>query len=360
MGLVLLITQPRPTGRYDSKPRQMAHYHALLDRLRRIPGIQAIAVVNNPPLTNVNTAVTILGPDGQPKSVPTRTVSPQYFAAMGIPVVAGRVFSEADQAGAPWVAILNQTLARELFPGRDPVGQILADPGAGGPVTVVGVVRDSPQMSYERPAEGELYHSYQQNIFGVFMSTIVVRTAGEPLSLAATLRKAVWEVDPNQPIVKVQTMTDAIRGCHLAPPFFRMGVYRAWRAGINSHLRRGLRCGCLHDYPQSARGWDPGSVRGDSEAGSCYSLAWGTGAPGSGPCGWSGCRPAPVAFSGELALRNQRRRPGGLPGSGRVTVGNRSDGERAPRVAGGGWRSPPSLANVGGCKRWRWVDLPGP
>ena len=219
VGLVLLITQPRPTGRYDSKPRQMAHYHALLDRLRRIPGIQAIAVVNNPPLTNVNTAVTILGPDGQPKSVPTRTVSPQYFAAMGIPVVAGRVFSEADQAGAPLVAILNQTLARELFPGRDPVGQILADPGAGGPVTVVGVVRDLPQMSYERPAEGELYHSYQQNIFGVFMSTIVVRTAGEPLALAATLRKAVWEVDPNQPIVKVQTMTDVIADAIWRPRF---------------------------------------------------------------------------------------------------------------------------------------------
>jgi putative ABC transport system permease protein len=129
------------------------------------------------------------------------------------------LFAKTVPYGAPLVAILNQTLARELFPDRDPVGQILADPGAAAPVTVVGVVGDSPQMSYERPAEGELYQSYQQYIFGVFMSTIVVRTPGEPFLVADTLRKAVWEVDRNQPIVKVETMTDAIADAIWRPRF---------------------------------------------------------------------------------------------------------------------------------------------
>jgi putative ABC transport system permease protein len=92
-------------------------------------------------------------------------------------------------------------------------------PDSGSPVTVVGVVKDSAQMSYEEPAKGELYIPYQQFIFGVFLSTIVVRTSGDPLSLAATLRKEVWAVDPNQPIVRVQTMDDVIADSIWRPRF---------------------------------------------------------------------------------------------------------------------------------------------
>jgi ABC-type antimicrobial peptide transport system permease subunit len=74
-------------------------------------------------------------------------------------------------------------------------------------------------MSYEEPAKAELYHPYQQYIFGVFLSTIVVRTSGDPLSLAAALRKEVWTVDPNQPIVKVETMNDVIADSIWRPRF---------------------------------------------------------------------------------------------------------------------------------------------
>ena len=74
-------------------------------------------------------------------------------------------------------------------------------------------------MSYEEPAKGELYHPYQQYIFAVFLSTIVVRTSGDPLSLAAALRKEVWAVDPNQPIVKVETMNDVIADSIWRPRF---------------------------------------------------------------------------------------------------------------------------------------------
>ena len=150
----------------------------------------------------------------------TRTISPQYFSVMGIPLVAGRVFSEADQAGSPDVAILNEYLAHQLFPNRDPVGQTLPAEGFNTrTTTVVGVVRNSPQLSLEQPAKGELYRPYRQFIFGVFLSTIVARTSGEPLSLAATLRKEVWAVDPNQPIVKVETMDDVIASSIWRPRF---------------------------------------------------------------------------------------------------------------------------------------------
>ena len=213
-------TQPRPTGQYDGKPRQMAYYRQLLDRLQSIPGVRSIAIVNNPPLTNVNTTNNILGPDGHEEDIPTRTISPAYFSAMGIDIVAGRSFSDADREGAPPVAILNQSLARHLFPGRDPLGQILRlpDPTAA-PLTVVGIVKDSSQMSYEGPAKVEMYRSYQQFIFGVFMSTLVVRTSGDPYAVANTIRHNVWDVDPNQPILKVASMNDVISDAIWRPRF---------------------------------------------------------------------------------------------------------------------------------------------
>jgi len=211
-------TQTRPSGKYDTKARQMAYYRELVERLQRIPGVKAIAVVNNLPLSGINTSIMFRGPDGE-STMASRTISPQYFSVMGIPLIAGRAFSEADQASSKPVAILNEYLAHQMFPDRDAVGQTLPPEGAGPPATVVGVVRNASQMSYEQPAKGEIYLSYQQVMFGVFMSTIVVRTSGDPLPLAATLRKEVWAVDPNQPIVKVETMDDVIADSIWRPRF---------------------------------------------------------------------------------------------------------------------------------------------
>ena len=138
---------------------------------------------------------------------------------MGIPLVAGRAFLESDVTGSRPVAILNEYLARQLFPDRDAVGQTLPAAGTEVPATVVGVVRNSPQMSYEAPPKAELYRPYRQVIFGVFLSTIVVRTSVDPVSLAAALRKVVWAVDPNQPVVKVETMDDIIANSIWRPRF---------------------------------------------------------------------------------------------------------------------------------------------
>jgi predicted permease len=211
-------TQTRPSGKYDTRQRQMAYYRELVERLQRIPGIKAIAMVNNLPLSGINTAIVFRGPDGA-TTMASRTISPQYFSVMGIAMIAGRTFSESDQAGSKPVAILNEYLAQQMFPDRDAVGQTLPPEGSGPPATVVGVVRNASQLSYEQPAKGEIYLPYQQVMFGVFMSTIVVRTAGDPLPLAAMLRKEVWAVDPNQPIVKVETMDDVIAESIWRPRF---------------------------------------------------------------------------------------------------------------------------------------------
>ena len=201
-------TQPRPSGKYDSKPRQMAFYRQLVERLERVPGVKAAAVVNNLPLSGANTSVLLNEEAAVPTQVAARTISPQYLSVMGIPLIAGRFFTESDQDGSKRVVIVNERLAQEMFPHRDAVGQKL--PGWDIETTIVGVVKNASQTSYEQPAEGELYHPYQQYIFGVFPSPIVVRTSGDPLSLADTLRKEIWAADLNQPIVEVETMNDVI------------------------------------------------------------------------------------------------------------------------------------------------------
>jgi hypothetical protein len=84
---------------------------------------------------------------------------------------------------------------------------------------VVGVVQNTPQMSYETPPSVEIYLPYTQFIFGAFMSTIVVRTSGDPLALAGALKKTIWTVDATQPIVKVETLNNVIADAIWRPRF---------------------------------------------------------------------------------------------------------------------------------------------
>ena len=215
------LTQPRPTGKYETRPLQMAYYRQILASVKTVPGIKAAAIVNNLPLSGISSSLSfnLRGPDGKSEPTSARTISPQYFAAMGIPLIAGRDFTDADQRGAPDVAIINEYLARQLFPHRSPLGETLT-PGSNPPgAMIVGVVKDSTQMSYESPAGPEVYIPYQQFMFATFMSTIVVRTEGEPTALASVLRQQVWAVDPNQPVVLVQTMDEVIANSIWRPRF---------------------------------------------------------------------------------------------------------------------------------------------
>jgi predicted permease len=207
-------TPLRPGSKYDTRPRQIAYYSQILERVQQVAGTQAVAIVNNLPLSGVNTSITMPGTDNS-----ARTISPQYFAAMGIPLLAGRTFTDDDQTGAPRVAIINEFMARQLFPDRSPLGQVTPSAEPGPPLTVVGVVKDTSQLSYELPVKGEIYFPMRQFVFGAFMSTIVVRTPGDPLALASALQKAVWDVDPNQPVVSVQTMEDVVAGSIWRPRF---------------------------------------------------------------------------------------------------------------------------------------------
>ena len=205
--------QSNPAGKYDTRARQIEFYRQVLDRLAIVPGVSAVAVVNNLPLSEANTTTVYRGLDGGALPVMTRTVSEQYFAVMGIRLLQGRVFSEDYQDGV----VINEYLARLFFPDRNPIGQIL--PSDDSKATVIGVVANAWQRKYDQPAAGEVYIYYRKFIFGTFLSTIVARTSGDPLALAGILRKQVWAVDSNEPVLKVQTMDDVIAGSIWRPRF---------------------------------------------------------------------------------------------------------------------------------------------
>jgi putative ABC transport system permease protein len=212
-------TRPQPRGKYGSREQQIEFYREVLERCERVPGVKAAAVVNNLPLSGSSTSTVYKDVDGSIFPVMTRTISPNYFAVMGTPLIRGRVFTESDHADSPRVAIINEYLAHHLFPGRDPVGQFLPDEEGSNEVAVVGVVKNSWQLSYNEPAKGEVFIPYRQYMFGTFLAAIVVRTSGEPLALADTLRKQVWAVDASEPVTKVETLAGVIADSIWRPRF---------------------------------------------------------------------------------------------------------------------------------------------
>jgi putative ABC transport system permease protein len=211
-------TQPNPQGKYDTRARQIEFYREVLEKVQLVPGVRAAAVVNNLPLSEANTTTLYRGLDGSLLDVQTRTVSAEYFSVLGMPLIRGRIFTDADRTGSQRVAIINEYLAHLLFPDRDPIGQVLP---ADDPVntTVVGVVGNAWQFRYDQPVAGEVYIPYRQFMFGTFLSTIVVRTSGDPLALADIFRKQIWSVDPNEPVLKVETMDDVIANAIWRPRF---------------------------------------------------------------------------------------------------------------------------------------------
>ncbi len=141
-----------------------------------------------------------------------RLVTPDYFRAMGIPLRSGRLFDERDRQGAAGVAIINEKLARRLWPNEDPVGKSIIVPDMATPETrqIVGVVGDVRHYGLADDAPIEIYRPFYQAYWPFF--SLVVRTTLEPGQLANSVRQAVWSVDKDQPIDSVRTMDEWAAG----------------------------------------------------------------------------------------------------------------------------------------------------
>ncbi|PYU72344.1 MAG: hypothetical protein DMG49_07825 [Acidobacteria bacterium] len=143
-----------------------------------------------------------------------RVVSPGYFETMRIPLIRGRLFDERDGPDAPFVAIVNQTMARKFWPNEDALGQRLRfnlGPGNFRLTEIVGVVGDVKQMGLAVPPKEEMYFPYWQAKGNYMMArALAIRTATEPMSLLSAVHQVVQSIDPEQPISDVMTMDDIL------------------------------------------------------------------------------------------------------------------------------------------------------
>jgi putative ABC transport system permease protein len=158
--------------------------------------------------------------EGKPDPAPghalipnVRIISKDYAPALGMKLIEGRLFEQGDGFGKPFVALINQTLARNYWPGENPVGKRFKTGGYSGKspwITVAGIVGDIHQAGLDIPARAEMYFPYQQQDDGFDPEFLAVRTSGDPMALAEIVRQQIWSVDKEQPVAGVMPLEDLV------------------------------------------------------------------------------------------------------------------------------------------------------
>jgi putative ABC transport system permease protein len=204
------------TGLIDPS-RKIRFINTVLDSVRGAQGVKAVAASFTVPLTGApNRGIRIEGdppfpPDNQPNA-DFQVISPDYFRTLGITLIAGRGFGDADRANTPAVVIVNQALVDRYFPGRDPIGRVLLF-GGSKRHEIVGVVADSRYRSVELEPDPTFYLPLEQNDERWPFLAFTVWTDGgaaATTAAAALLRSAVSEADPQQPISRVRSIEEIL------------------------------------------------------------------------------------------------------------------------------------------------------
>jgi predicted permease len=204
-------------GRYPNPPAVAELYRQLIERLARVPGVDAAGAVSALPLSQMFAwgPVTVEGRAPAPGeafiNADMRMVSGRYFEALEIPLRAGRFFDDHDVRDGQRVVIVDERMARELWPGASALGKRLRTGGASSTtpwLTVVGIVGDVKQYTLDGDSRIALYFPHTQ--FTARSMNLVVRTSGDPASLAAAVRREVRAVDPDLPIYRLRTMRDRL------------------------------------------------------------------------------------------------------------------------------------------------------
>jgi predicted permease len=215
-----LVTFSMTLPMANSEPATRAQaYQRVLDRLRSVPGILGTAAMSGLPPNRTPDAIATpienySSYDGKPFEVIEyyQFVMSDYFGTMGIPIVAGRGFERTDNASQGKVAIVNETLAKRIWKGRNPIGQRVRPPGGSFGASddawhrVIGVAKDVRQRGVERPAGTELYVSLDQHGVSPPSMNVVMRTTLLPAALSGTIERAVREVDAAVPVVRLRDM----------------------------------------------------------------------------------------------------------------------------------------------------------
>jgi len=203
-----------PSRKYPEENQRSAFFQQLLEKVRALPGVQAAGASNVVPLGGDYVLGFVI--EGRPPLAPGAgqstnyyAVSADYFKAMGIPLLRGRVFTEQDTRNSMRVAVISESMAKRVFPNEDPIGKRIHV--TNGPTVfreIVGIVGDVKHYGLDQDTTLQTYEPYTQQPFS-FM-TLVVRTAGDPTNLTSAIRNQVLSIDKEQPVSQVRTLEQRV------------------------------------------------------------------------------------------------------------------------------------------------------
>jgi putative ABC transport system permease protein len=214
-----------PRTKYPTPAARLAFFESLLEKVQATPGVLNAGAITDIFLSQTpnSTSITIEGrtrtPDIANQEIPFDAVTPDYFKTMGIPVLRGRAFTATDGVGdstAQQVVIINANMAKRFWPDEDAIGKRFkyggdANGAGGGPwMTIVGVVGDMRRTGYDAPIRYESFLPYPEQ--PTTRMTLVVRTSGEPIAMASTVRAQLRALDPQQPVYQVSSMEQLLSG----------------------------------------------------------------------------------------------------------------------------------------------------
>jgi putative ABC transport system permease protein len=217
-GSMLTMTMWLPGSKYPRSQQQTEFFQQVINRVKELPGVQSVSAIQDLPLRR-NRMGFEFSIDHRPPPSPGekqdaayRVIGPDYFRVMGIPLIAGRDFTERDNRQSPPVLIINQTMARQYWEDENPIGKRMRFGGDGAPwYQIVGVAGDIRHMGLDEEEGPAFYQPHAQKTFDFLRwMTLVVQTSTDPMSLAGTLRAQVQALDNDQPVYEIATMKDIL------------------------------------------------------------------------------------------------------------------------------------------------------
>jgi predicted permease len=210
---VLTFNFSLPRAKYQDNSAINEFYNRLITELEPVAGVEAVGLVNRLPLLggyNLTNFPVFGDPERVSHFVSMRSVSPGYLEAVGTPLIAGRWLETSEFADSQMNSVLiNETLARDLFEGEDPLGQLVGPDWTGDGLLVVGVVGDIVGFSPTRPAPPAFYFPILAN--PRLQTSVLVRTVGDPYATLPTIRQIARRLDPEVPIFDVRTLEEIAR-----------------------------------------------------------------------------------------------------------------------------------------------------
>jgi putative ABC transport system permease protein len=216
--LTLRVTLPE---REYANERATGAVRTLLQQVRALPGVRHAGAVGDLPIADGHSGWSILI-DGAPATsvaespvAAPQQATPGYFAALGIPVLRGRGFTEADDERASLVVVVNETMARERWPGKDAIDGTVAMLGTpAARARVIGVVRDVRSSGFLQRVQPTMYFPHAQAFRSAYYApaamNLVVKTSGDPMLVVPAIRRIVRELEPKAPIARLVTMEQVV------------------------------------------------------------------------------------------------------------------------------------------------------